>query len=705
MKKTEHRSVWVKKIVALSIHPMMLAFFLSFLIILLLPYHFPKYKAEILKKDKDFSGANYFWEDLEGDGISDHINFANYSVGKAALSVNLYPSGIVNSWDFRGQFPNNRDQFFTSGDFDENGKKEIYVFTISNDSIFLHCVSDFRSIKPAITNRFISLVGLVNGKSDPEFLSAQLDELNMDGFKELIFGINTGFSLHPRNVFAYDIHNNDLLRSPESGFQIQDMFQEDVTGEKRNEILLVGYAPGNIHNQETPFNDHSCWLMVLDNHLRFLFPPVEFPGRAGSIIPIKFNSPSASSSISLLWTSPEITRKYCFYKYSTKRKLILKKEINEIPRISGIGQPFTIHGDKKKNIYLPDMGNNLFLYDTLFKFIKKIHFDFTISGNPFFYDIDQDGKPEILLPINSQNQLAIFRSDLTDPVIVDVSMDSKKKTNLSSIKVVGKPSLLFIDSGNFQYTISYLPNPAYYTNWVIYFAIYITIFLFTLLVMRIQKVQLQKRYNVEKKITELQLKIVRNQMDPHFTMNAINSVIGAINRNDKESASDNLMHFSQMYRSLVLSSDKYKVSILEELTFTENYLKLEQFRFKGKLIYTFLIDDNVNKSWNIPKMVIQNPVENAVKHGLSNIDGKGILEIYLTNRNNQLIISITDNGIGRYEAAKSEEKSTGKGLQMMAQFYDLYYQITKIKIQSEIHDLQDEDGTPLGTKVSVTIPI
>jgi LytS/YehU family sensor histidine kinase len=226
-----------------------------------------------------------------------------------------------------------------------------------------------------------------------------------------------------------------------------------------------------------------------------------------------------------------------------------------------------------------------------------------------------------------------------------------------------------------------------------------------LVVQKIQRVQIQKRLNTEKKITELQLKIVRNQMDPHFTMNALNSVIGALNRNEKETASENLMHFIQMYRSLVLSADKFKITIEEEINFTENYLKLEQYRFKDKLDYSIRLDESVEKGWSVPKMIIQNPVENAIKHGLSKKDGKGKLEIELATKDNQLIINVTDNGIGRPEAAKSDEKSTGKGLQMMAQFYDLYYQITKVKIKEEIHDLKDEHGNPSGTMVCISIPI
>ena len=87
-----------------------------------------------------------------------------------------------------------------------------------------------------------------------------------------------------------------------------------------------------------------------------------------------------------------------------------------------------------------------------------------------------------------------------------------------------------------------VPSP-YYWKWFVYLGIYLMVLGFTLTILWIQRSQMQKRFDREKKITELQLKIVRNQMDPHFTMNAINSVIGAIELDHKEEARNSLMDF------------------------------------------------------------------------------------------------------------------------------------------------------------------
>jgi LytS/YehU family sensor histidine kinase len=254
--------------------------------------------------------------------------------------------------------------------------------------------------------------------------------------------------------------------------------------------------------------------------------------------------------------------------------------------------------------------------------------------------------------------------------------------------------------------LSYLINPMFYWRWAIYAGIYLSILLFTLFVRRVQRIQIQRRYDTEKSITELQLKIVRNQLDPHFVLNAINSIMGSVYKQKKEEAVEHLQQFAQMYRSMVLSSDKITRTLTDEMAFTENYLKMEQFRFNMKFQYTFAIDPAIDKTVEVPKMIVQSYTENAIKHGLvCRKEGGGILEIQAHQDDHQLILTIKDNGRGRKEAVKAGSNSTGKGLEMMNNLYDLYYKITNRKINAEISDLADGDGNPTGTSVKVTIPI
>ena len=182
------------------------------------------------------------------------------------------------------------------------------------------------------------------------------------------------------------------------------------------------------------------------------------------------------------------------YKFDPAGKILIKHEINETlaeslteNQLFLSGDPFIVQNDNGLSIVIPTISKSLFLYDTAFHFIRKlspgISFGWTI-----FLDVDGDGHDEILTQSSGKNQFGIFRSDLSNPVILDIPVPFAQphQTRISIIHSKGKPTLLFINSGEMQYTISYMRNPFYYLKWTLYLGIYCAILLFTLLVARIQ---------------------------------------------------------------------------------------------------------------------------------------------------------------------------------------------------------------------------
>ena len=279
--------------------------------------------------------------------------------------------------------------------------------------------------------------------------------------------------------------------------------------------------------------------------------------------------------------------------------------------------------------------------------------------------------------------------------------ENSKHTTISFKREPGKKPVLFINSGKYEYYFEYLPNPMYYARFGIYAGIYLGLFLFSLIIRKIQRSQLQRRYQAEKKITELQLKIVRNQLDPHFAMNAINSAVAAIQQNNTGKAEQHLYSFSRLYRHLLLTADKITCPLEEELEFTENYINMEQTRFPELFTFEKSLAPDVDIEIEIPKMAIQSHVENAIKHGLRRRVSGGILKIELSVNDSFLIISISDNGIGRTETGKLGSDSTGKGNQVMEEYFSLFQKITGKKVFSETEDLFDEAGHPAGTCVKI----
>ncbi len=223
------------------------------------------------------------------------------------------------------------------------------------------------------------------------------------------------------------------------------------------------------------------------------------------------------------------------------------------------------------------------------------------------------------------------------------------------------------------------------------------------MILRIQRSQIRKKYETQQTIQALQFLSIRNQMDPHFTFNILNA-IGAMTLQNKPTESYNmLMKYSKLLRNTLNSSDKLLVTIEEEISFVTNYLELQKIRFHDNLNYTLTIDPDVDPATIVPKMVIHTYVENSIKHGVACLKKDGLIEINITAEQSHLRITITDNGIGRKEAAHNGTES-GKGHQIMHQFYALLNEANGVKITEQILDLVDDEGMPAGTEVVILVP-
>ena len=451
---------------------------------------------------------------------------------------------------------------------------------------------------------------------------------------------------------------------------------------------------------------------MLDRHLQFLFSPVGFRDNGYSFLntfPVK--DKSGSNSLFCLYCPPFNSGKNPeFIHFDIHGHIIKQKEIDWILKTEFFN-PFVFHHNMSTYIALSINEGGVYIFDTSFQLVKKLA-DNLWSVKLIAQDIDNNQEDELIFINSRDNKLLVFREGMTSPASMELPLGSISKTIYSLKYEPGQPPLLVVESGNTRYLINYRQNPFYYQRWFIFAGIFLFIYLLILLIARIQRLRLESRMKTEKKITELQLKIVRNQMDPHFTMNAINSVIDAIEREKKEVARENLLRFSKMYRSLVLTADKYKQTLKEEIDFTENYLALEQFRFSNNFTYKFEICESVDISTEVPKMIIQSPVENAVKHGLQKKYGPhffdnektgGELLIKVGKEDRKIIIEIIDNGIGLNATANIEKSSTGKGMEMMEQFFNLYHRITGIRVNSSIINLKDIDGNTIGTEVRIFI--
>ncbi len=171
-------------------------------------------------------------------------------------------------------------------------------------------------------------------------------------------------------------------------------------------------------------------------------------------------------------------------------------------------------------------------------------------------------------------------------------------------------------------------------------------------VQRVIKGAVEKRA-IRQQIVELELKALQAQMNPHFIFNSINAIQHYIVKKDVVQANDYLTKFARLMRFFLESSKNSFITLEDELELFELYLALEKLRFDDQFTYTiYRAPDIPREEVEMPTMLVQPFVENAINHGLIHKEGSGHLEIRVSLTNDILHWSVDDNGIGREAAAR-----------------------------------------------------
>ncbi|MCT4644543.1 MAG: histidine kinase, partial [Carboxylicivirga sp.] len=203
----------------------------------------------------------------------------------------------------------------------------------------------------------------------------------------------------------------------------------------------------------------------------------------------------------------------------------------------------------------------------------------------------------------------------------------------------------------------------------------------------------------------LALRSLRSQMNPHFIFNALNSVNNYISKSDERSANKYLTDFSKLMRAVMENSKHDFVSLASEIQILELYLRLEHHRFKDKFNYSFTVDPEIDQeNIQIPPMLVQPYIENAVWHGLRYKEAKGYLKVSLKNGDHLKVI-IEDNGIGRRKSiklkTKNQQSANSTGLKNINNRLGIINQIHKTNLQVAIEDVNDSEEP--GTRVTIDI--
>lgn len=210
-----------------------------------------------------------------------------------------------------------------------------------------------------------------------------------------------------------------------------------------------------------------------------------------------------------------------------------------------------------------------------------------------------------------------------------------------------------------------------------------------------------------KKIGELKLMALRSVMSPHFIFNVLNSIQFFIAKNDRLNAITYLSTFSKLIRSVLTHSVNNKVKLADEIEMLKNYAQLEMTRFEIKFDFILQVDPQIDvDAVEIPSLLLQPYVENAILHGLYNKREKGRLLVNISEKDETIIFEIEDNGVGRVAAMELRKQNfpshRSMGIQLTEERLKLINQHHQAAF--EIEDLTNENG-PCGTKVKIQLAI
>lgn len=231
-----------------------------------------------------------------------------------------------------------------------------------------------------------------------------------------------------------------------------------------------------------------------------------------------------------------------------------------------------------------------------------------------------------------------------------------------------------------------------------------------IILIRRNKRNLQKQkeqYELINRITELELKVIKAQMNPHFISNCLAAIQELIYKNDIDKAGQYLAKFSYFLRQVLNYSDKNFVTLAEEIEIVKLNVELEQLRFKNDFDFQLIVDEKINSDEIlIPALITQPFIENAIWHGLLPLNNskKPKLKINILLQEDLPIIEIEDNGVGRDLTKLLNENSKGTKLAVdKIESLNRLYNTSNYKL--DIIDLIDEHKKQTGTKIRIQLDI
>ncbi len=233
---------------------------------------------------------------------------------------------------------------------------------------------------------------------------------------------------------------------------------------------------------------------------------------------------------------------------------------------------------------------------------------------------------------------------------------------------------IFISTYSFVYNrLDVLDHPSqdienniiFILNYFIYFIVWTVFYVAIKGFMELNKSR-ETRLQLESNLKESQLNTLKGQINPHFMFNSLNNIRGLM-LEDVHRARNMLTSLSETLRYSLTKSNVNSIALEDELEMIENYIDISKIQFENRLQFETNID-KTSLNTQIPPMIIQMLVENAIKHGISNLKEGGTVSLINEIKDGQLLIEVTNTG-----KLSNSEDSTQLGLKNIKQRLELLY--------------------------------
>jgi tetratricopeptide (TPR) repeat protein len=217
---------------------------------------------------------------------------------------------------------------------------------------------------------------------------------------------------------------------------------------------------------------------------------------------------------------------------------------------------------------------------------------------------------------------------------------------------------------------------------------------------------INRKKQAELKENNLKQQVLRAQMNPHFIFNVLGSIQNFVMNNEKNAAVSYLSQFASLTRATLNHSDGDSISLADEIEMLKNYIELEKMRIGNRFDYVLAIDENLEADIiQIPPMLVQPFIENAIKHGFVGIDYPGLLKVAIADQGDVIEFLIEDNGAGLGQKTAKSKTHVSRAMDIFNKRRKLIQQKYKKEFKFEMSNLKDHDPNLSGMKIVIHIPV